>query len=57
MKTVDQAAGVKTGPDPLKTLASYRNRKGKVLFGQNLIGEKAGGVVKIGDEVEVLEFS
>jgi len=57
MTTVDQVAGVKTGPDPLKTLASYRNRKGKVLFGQNLIAEKAGGVVKVGDKVEVIEAS
>lgn len=55
MTTVDQTKGVKIGPDPLKTLATYRNRKGKVLFGQNLIAETAGGVVKIGDEVEVIE--
>lgn len=55
MTTVDQVAGVKTGPDPLKTLASYRNRKGKVLFGQNLIAENAGGMVRVGDEVEVVE--
>lgn len=53
--TVDQVKGVKAGPDPLKTLASYRNRKGKVLFGQNLIAETAGGVVRVGDEVEILE--
>jgi len=54
MTTVDQASGEKNGPEPLKTLASYRNRRGKVLFGQNLIVEKAGGVIRAGDEVEVL---
>jgi uncharacterized protein YcbX len=57
MTTIDQVAGVKTGPDPLKTLASYRNRKGKVLFGQNLIAESAGDVVRVGDEVEIIEQS
>jgi uncharacterized protein YcbX len=53
--TVDQEKGEKDGPEPLKTLNSYRNRKGKLLFGQNLIAEKAGGKVSVGDEVEVME--
>ena len=53
--TVDQATGEKTGKDPLKTLSSYRNRNGNVLFGQNLIADVAGGTVRLGDEVEVLE--
>ena len=53
--TVDQASGEK-GKEPLKTLNSYRNKKGKVLFGQNLISEKAGGTLQIGAPVEVLEF-
>jgi uncharacterized protein len=55
LTTVDQAAGVKTGVEPLRTLSTYRNRNGKVLFGQNLIAEEAGGVVRVGDQVEVLE--
>ena len=55
MTTVEQSAGIKTGQEPLRTLASYRNRKGKVLFGQNLIADRAGDVVRVGDEVEVLE--
>jgi uncharacterized protein YcbX len=54
MPTIDQAAGKKTGVEPLKTLASYRTKSGKVLFGQNLIADKSGGVVREGDEVKIL---
>lgn len=54
MPTVDQETGVKDGKEPLKTLASFRTVNGKVLFGQNLIAEKPGGVIRVGDEVEVL---
>ncbi len=54
MTTVDQTAGEKIGKEPLKTLSEYRNRNGKVLFGQNLIAETAGGTVRVGDEIEVL---
>ena len=53
--TVDQSKGEKNGKEPLKTLSSYRNRNGKVLFGQNLIADEAGGTIRIGDDVEVLE--
>ena len=53
--TVDQETGERTGKEPLRTLSIYRSVKGNVLFGQNLIAENAGGVVKIGDKVEVLE--
>ena len=55
MTTVDQVRGEKDGKEPLATLSQYRNRDGKVLFGQNLIAESVGGVVRVGDEVEVLE--
>jgi uncharacterized protein YcbX len=53
--TIDQATGTKTGKEPLKTLGDFRNRRGKLLFGQNLIAESGGGKIRIGDEVEVLE--
>jgi uncharacterized protein YcbX len=53
--TIDQARGEKTGKEPLKTLSGYRNRNGNALFGQNLIADKPGGTVHIGDAVEVLE--
>lgn len=56
LTTVDQATGVKDGKEPLKTLASFRTFDNKVLFGENLIAENPGGVVKIGDDVEVLEL-
>lgn len=55
MPTIDQETGVKDGKEPLKTLASFRTVNGKVLFGQNLIAENPGGVIRVGDEVEVLE--
>ncbi len=58
MTTIDQAKGVSDGKEPLKTLATYRLVKkegdSKILFGQNLIAEKAGKTVRVGDKVEVL---
>jgi len=59
MTTIDQAIGAKQGVEPLKTLAGYRipkrSIKKKILFGQNLIAENIGAVIRVGDEVEVLE--
>ncbi len=59
MTTIDQASGKKQSAEPLKTLASYRipkrSVKKKILFGQNLIAENAGEMIKIGDEVEIIE--
>jgi uncharacterized protein YcbX len=55
LTTVDQVTGVKNGKEPLRTLASYRNQNGNVLFGQNLIAETTGGTISMGDAVEVLE--
>lgn len=59
MTTIDQTKGEKQGVEPLKTLAKFRipkrNLKKKILFGQNLIAEKAGGVLRVGDKIEVLE--
>lgn len=54
--TVDQESGEK-GKEPLATLSTYRKKNGKVLFGQNLIADKAGGTVKVGDQVEIIEMS
>jgi len=53
--TVDQTRGEKAGKEPLKTLATYRNKNGKVLFGQNLIADEPGGTICVGDELKVLE--
>ena len=52
--TVDQAAGEKTGKEPLATLAKFREVDGKILFGQNLIAERPGGSVRVGDPIEVI---
>lgn len=57
--TIDQKNGHKDGVEPLKTLASFRipkrSVKKKILFGQNLIAEKAGEILKVGDKIEVIE--
>ncbi|MEX2116626.1 MAG: MOSC N-terminal beta barrel domain-containing protein [Bacteroidota bacterium] len=45
--TVDQSTGIR-GAEPLRTLATYRNRNGDILFGQNLI-HKAHGILRVGD--------
>lgn len=42
------------GPEPLRTLARFRARDGKVLFGQNLLPD-GGGTLRVGAPVEVLE--
>lgn len=59
MTTVEQSTGEFSGKEPLKTLASYRTVKSdsgnKVLFGQNLIAENFGEVIRVGDKVEILE--
>ena len=59
MTTVDQQNGVSDGKEPLKTLSTYRlvkkDGESKILFGQNLIAEKPGANLKIGDKIEILE--
>ncbi|MFL6375045.1 MAG: MOSC domain-containing protein [Pyrinomonadaceae bacterium] len=58
--TIDQSTGVRHSSEPTKTLSTFRqvrrNGKNKILFGQNLIADEAGGTVRVGDEVEVLEL-
>ena len=57
--TIEQEKGLKSGAEPLKTLAKFRipkrSIKKKILFGQNLIAEKAGEILRVGDKVEILE--
>jgi uncharacterized protein YcbX len=48
LTTVDPLTGG-TGPEPLRTLATYRSRGGKVLFGMNLLCPTAGGSIAVGD--------
>lgn len=70
MTTVDQSKGEFDGKEPLKTMASYRlgqqvhpgrfeslgQTATAVLFGENLIPENPGGVIRVGDPIEVLEL-
>jgi uncharacterized protein YcbX len=67
--TVDQARGLFAGKEPLRTLAGYRKAEqvipksyaamgmgeNDVLFGQNLVPENVGEMIRVGDGVEVLE--
>jgi uncharacterized protein YcbX len=50
--TVDEATGI-PGLEPLRTLATFRRRNGKVLFGQNLV-HRGTGTLRVGDEIQVL---
>ena len=54
LTTVDQNTAEKN-EEPLKTLSTYRSVNNKVYFGQNLVHE-GNGVIKIGDEIEILEW-
>ena len=51
--TVDQKSGIRASKEPLRTLATYRQGEGGVVFGVNLVPEKTG-VIAIGDRVRVL---
>ena len=51
--TVDQSNANK-GPEPLKTLAAYRNSRNRLLFGQNIV-HHSSGKVRIGDTLEILD--
>ncbi|MBK9164216.1 MAG: MOSC domain-containing protein [Acidobacteria bacterium] len=67
--TVDPDRGEFAGKEPLRTLASFRMAKdvfpdkleelgmepNYVLFGENLIPENPGVVIRVGDKLEVLE--
>ncbi len=49
--TTDQRTGVR-GKEPLSTLAAYRSKGKKVLFGMNAVGD-GSGVLRAGDLVSV----
>jgi uncharacterized protein YcbX len=54
MTTIDQQTAIKY-KEPLKTLARYRRKGNKILFGQNLAFNSTG-VLSIGDEINVLSL-
>lgn len=51
--SIDPETGLR-GPEPLRTLMSYRRRDNKIYFGQNLVHEGVGRL-EAGMPVEVLE--
>jgi uncharacterized protein YcbX len=53
LTTIDPVTGEK-GPEPLKTLGSYRRTNNKVLFGQNLVAVQKGMVAQT-DKIIVLQ--
>jgi MOSC domain-containing protein len=55
MTTIDQHT-IARGKEPLKTLARYRFKNNKILFGQNLI-HTGTGEITIGDQLEVLKLN
>jgi hypothetical protein len=42
------------GPEPLRTLAGYRRQGQKVLFGQNLLVNNPGQLLRVGQSVEIV---
>ena len=57
LTTTDQASGERDGPEPLRTLATYRRDAADptdVNFGQNLIHESKSGTLHVGDPVSIL---
>ncbi len=54
LTTVDPETAIR-GKEPLATLARHRKWDGKVWFAVNLIPDNPGVVIRLGDEVEVLE--
>lgn len=48
--TTDQATGRRAGEEPLRTLATFRRRDQKVMFGQNVVHD-ATGRLRVGDPV------
>lgn len=53
--TTDQNSGERT-KEPLRTLATYRSRGAKVLFGMNAVGPTQG-TIRVGDPVQVIQPS
>jgi uncharacterized protein YcbX len=55
MTTINQDDASK-GKEPLKTLATYRRKEQKILFGQNLIHD-GQGLITVGDSIQTLSFN
>lgn len=59
LTTIDPETG-EAGKEPLRTLATYRKWKTKILFGQNVLAQPTGqtalGKLRVGQPVEVLRY-
>lgn len=53
--TIDQQT-LERGKEPLKTLARYRFKNNKIMFGQNLVHNRTGPIV-VGNELKVLKLN
>lgn len=51
--TINQETAEKN-KEPLKTLATFRKKGNKIIFGQNMILKKSG-LIKVGDEVKIIK--
>ncbi|GAA4433881.1 MOSC domain-containing protein [Pontibacter saemangeumensis] len=51
--TINQATAEKS-PEPLRTLAAYRQQRNKIMFGQNLLPNGTTGTLQVGDKLIVL---
>jgi uncharacterized protein YcbX len=52
--TMTNQETAQVGKEPLRTLAQYRRKENKLLFGQNLV-HNGRGEISVGDQIEVLE--
>ncbi len=50
--TVDPATGVMSGPEPIHTLSSFRQRDNEIYFGVNAIPDREGSII-VGDKIEI----
>jgi uncharacterized protein YcbX len=53
--TINQKTGTK-GIEPLKTLAAFRQKDNKVMFGMNLVADGTG-YVRVGNELEIKDIN
>lgn len=53
--TVDQARGEFRGPEPLKTLATFRRLEQNVAFGAYFRPLRAGATLRVGDKITVVD--
>jgi uncharacterized protein len=51
--TVDQTLGERVGPEPLRTLSTYRLDEGKAMFGVNATHDDIGSI-NIGDSIHIV---